>query len=69
MRNRLNSVAARFVGALAVVVCCRSALAAATVYYAPLEPRPNGGRKNLGAYGNTPYATLSPIAGAFLRVR
>ena len=24
------------------------------------EPEPNGGRVNLGAYGNTPWATLSP---------
>ena len=24
-----------------------------------LEPTPNGRRVNLGAYGNTPYATMS----------
>jgi len=29
----------------------------------------NGSRANLGCYGNTPYATMTPIRGAFLRVR
>ena len=32
------------------------------------EPKPNGHRVNLGAYGNTPWATMSP-AGTALIVR
>ena len=32
------------------------------------EPKPNGRRVNLGAYGNTPWATMSP-AGTALIVR
>jgi hypothetical protein len=33
------------------------------------EPSPNGKRVNLGAYGNTPYATRSSYAGFFIIVR
>lgn len=33
------------------------------------EPSPNGKRVNLGAYGNTPYATRSPYAGFRIIVR
>ncbi|MBI5777851.1 MAG: PQQ-binding-like beta-propeller repeat protein [Planctomycetes bacterium] len=29
-----------------------------------LEPSPNGGRINMGAFGNTPYATISQSAGS-----
>ena len=34
-----------------------------------VEPKPNGRRVNLGAYGNTPYATMSKAMGLVLFVR
>ena len=34
-----------------------------------LEPKPNGKRVNLGYYGNTPEATMSPKLGLFIIVR
>ena len=34
-----------------------------------LEPKPNGNRVNLGAYGNTPWATMSDNTGLLLFVR
>lgn len=33
------------------------------------EPDPNGSRVNLGAYGNTPWATMSAGSGLFIIVR
>ena len=33
-----------------------------------VEPKPNGHRVNLGCYGNTPWATMSP-GGTALIVR
>ena len=33
------------------------------------EPMPNGHRVNLGAYGNTPWATMSPLKGTLLILR
>ena len=30
------------------------------------EPEPNGQRVNLGAYGNTPYASMSPLKGTLI---
>ena len=41
------------------------ALAAAVA----VEPSPNGRRVNLGAYGNTPWASLTPTHGFILFVR
>lgn len=33
------------------------------------EPTPNGGRVNMGAYGNTPYATATRPSGMTIRIR
>ena len=34
-----------------------------------LEPEPNGKRLNLGAYGNTPWATTTPPPGMVLLLK